>query len=1112
METTTVSSAKFLRILGGFIITMIFSTHAHAQTGIVSGRVLDEEAGLYLRGAIVRIEGTDQRTETDIQGNFVFQRVPEGDYTISAAYIGVGEGKTTVSVKSNDVARISIPVGRKIIDLEAFTVVAGTFETGNQAAINQQRTESGIVNVVNEDQFTQMDDGNIGFALRRMPGLSVDTDGSTEQIRYVNIRGFDGSLNAVALDGNRLPSTETGAPSQRGGGTAYSGAARNFALDDAPASAITNVEIIKAPTPDMDGDALGGTVNLITRSAFQRDGRSFDFQIGGSYAELRDSYGLNGSMTYQDLYSVGGGERNFGVSVTLAYFDQEEGFDNRDYDYVYLSQSGDAIDTSAIRPYDGSVNDYLHNLPADRERTGQAAIGFNEDTEHNNYNIDRERYQFSASLDYKLSKNTELYFKPTLTQEKRTSTDLRHHLIMDSSDCSSLNHGDKASPLEQYVSFYRADDPSYDSGNYFDFIDLAEAAGMEDDEFSPGDSLTWDGTTMVFDPGALVRLGDDPNRISTIHPDNSDSYNMTTWNPDGSARGQVRYEGDFETLDLQLWNMNFGGKTYMDWGVVDYNAYYARTTNKYEEWEQEWKRDGFQFMVDRTVSGSPYETEWVLLNADQVSRDETNPTGVDKFIDTDLEYKKYKNEQDMYGFQVNAEWELPNTLEFTGSIKTGVKFRGLKFDYDYDEAEWDLLSGFPFGEDWLYMNDYEPVFGNNNFRVPYVPDAPRIYREALPAHPEWFSEQYSANVQDSVKNDYTAQEDTWATYLMTTVETGNLQIIAGFRYEYTDFNTDGFINGVADGVDTSAIDPFTMNEEDVAEGTYSDGQNYEVFLPSIHLRYDFTDKLVARASWGKTYAKPAVKDMVGTEYLDTEEEPYTMDVPNVNLPYQGSENFDISIEYYTTEGGYYQLAFFYKDMENYAWEETYTTNTYPGYEGYDVVISTPIANTDAVNYGWETAINQPLSSFADFLDGFSINATATYTESNARYYTGRTGPTVGHSYIFYNVSLAYEKFGFFGRVSWLYRSKFFENISISDFAEESEAIAPNYQFLWDDYFDNPGQLDAELGYRINDNYSIYLNVTNITEGINASRQGYYQYPEDSYPHRRRWTFGIKGHF
>jgi len=1087
-----------------------------AAAGTIAGRVLNETSGEYLHGAVVRVLDADLKTSTDIQGNFLLRNVPSGDQQVQVSYIGLGDRVVSVTVPESGVASIDFSLSEELVELEGIQVEETL--TGRSAAINQQRVAIGIKNIVNQRDFGQMNDGNLGMALRRMPGVSVDTDGGTEVPRYVNIRGFDASLNSVTLDGNRLASSETGSPRQRGRGTAYGGAARAFALDDMPADAVTNVEIVKAPTPDMDGAALGGTVNLVTKSAFERTGRTVEYRLAGSYSELREEFGYNGAITYSDILSVFGGDRNFGVSFTVSRFDQTEGFDNRDIDWVFISPSDDDLDLSNIRPFEGAVHDYLApQLAEDRERTGQLAIAFAEDTEFNHWIQDRQRTGFSASFDLKLNDSTELFFKPTYSKESRDEQDFRHHLIMDSSDVSGFHHGDRADPLDQYVSLYGDFQDEFDPGNWAEFRSAAAATGRLGEEFSPGDSIVVDGQEIVFDPGGLVRLGGDPERISTFRPGSGDNGVRTTYNPDGSARGKVRYEGDWHDIDIELLNLNFGGETKTAWGKLEYGAFFSETTKEEEDFEQELERRGFQFGYTRDGSDIDDIFEFEFDQENPVDRfSPPEPGSVDRFRDRDLEQRRSKNEERFYGADIDVTYDIAFGDRVRGSIKSGLKYTKLDRDFDFDEREWDVDEDFAFA-DFLFEVPYEPVLGVESFRMPFVPDARRIFTEGRAQSPELFDEQFSGNLEDSIEQDYTAQEDTIAVYAMADLSFGKLEVVLGGRYEHTDFETESF---VIDGdflVDPEEVNPMEVDEAAAVSDTLLKKRSYDEFLPSLHLKYNFTDALIGRASLGRTYAKPAIKDMVGPTIIDTEDDgagnitEVSVNEANFELPTQTSENVDVSIEYYTKGGSRYGLGYFRKDVTNFAWRESFETTSFPGFEGIETIVSRPIANTDAINQGFELFIDQNLYFLPEMFHPFSISANYTYTDSEARFFNGRIAPTVGHSREMYNLSLLFEKGPITIRGRYFWRSAFFENVSISDFADSSD-IPPDSQFLFDDVFRNPHQIDLEFAYRFSERVEFFANGTNITEEINRSTQGFFVYPEDIYPHQRRWTFGVKGKF
>lgn len=152
------------------------------------------------------------------------------------------------------------------------------------------------MNIVSEETFGAMNEGNIGYVLQRLPGISVNEneDGSPEG---ANIRGLPSEFNAFTIDGNRVGN-------------------RGFNTRTLVADGVSNYEVIKAATPDRDGDAIGGTINVVSRSAFQRDGREIRLSASTTYVDLADKWGYNGKVTFTDLFGIFGETKNLGISVT----------------------------------------------------------------------------------------------------------------------------------------------------------------------------------------------------------------------------------------------------------------------------------------------------------------------------------------------------------------------------------------------------------------------------------------------------------------------------------------------------------------------------------------------------------------------------------------------------------------------------------------------------------------------------------------------------------------------------------------------------------------------------------------------------------------------------
>jgi TonB-dependent receptor len=140
--------------------------------------------------------------------------------------------------------------------------------------------------------------------LKRVSGISTNlNEGEVDQ---VFVRGIGSAFSAVTLDGTRLPSPAKGKKE------------RNFEVDKLPADYIDSIEVIKAPTPDMDADSVGGTVNMITKSALALEGRRLSYNFGLNHKTLRHKNSFFGGVQYSDVL---GEKRNLGVYFSFGYSD-----------------------------------------------------------------------------------------------------------------------------------------------------------------------------------------------------------------------------------------------------------------------------------------------------------------------------------------------------------------------------------------------------------------------------------------------------------------------------------------------------------------------------------------------------------------------------------------------------------------------------------------------------------------------------------------------------------------------------------------------------------------------------------------------------------------------
>lgn len=150
-------------------------------------------------------------------------------------------------------------------------VVVGT-KLSRLKAIEEKRDDSRIIDALGIDELGQLPDKNVGESLNRLPGVTMLVEKG--EGRFVQIRGINPALNNVTINGVSLGSTES--------------AGRSAPLDTISGSVLGGVQVIKTPTPDMDAQGIGGTVNVDTAMPFDRSDLFYGYVTGRyGYEEIR---------------------------------------------------------------------------------------------------------------------------------------------------------------------------------------------------------------------------------------------------------------------------------------------------------------------------------------------------------------------------------------------------------------------------------------------------------------------------------------------------------------------------------------------------------------------------------------------------------------------------------------------------------------------------------------------------------------------------------------------------------------------------------------------------------------------------------------------------------
>ena len=388
----------FLSLLFAALLTL-GAVDAHAQpTGIVEGRVVDASSGAPLPGANVVVEGTSIGASTNQNGRYQLTTVPTGSQTITVSFVSYQTTSETVEVTAGQSVTLDVALSSQV--LEGGEVVVRGLRESQFRSVNQKRQSMNIVDALAADRIGNLPEKNVAEAVQRLPGIVLRND-RTEG-RFVSIRGGAANLNNVTLNGNTLASTA---------------GSRATALDLLPAEMVSNVEVTKAVTPDMPGNAIGGSIDISTLSAFDREG-SFAF---GSFRSLSHD---------QQVPDLGETEFPFRANVTAG---TKVGPD--DAFGLLISASGSRRDftTSGLKGEGWGEFSGEGSIDLRPDFGGSVVPEAQEQIVERNR---RRRFAVNSTLDWRPNNNTEVFFRPyyTFNDEKKLDNELEYNMVYDPDD------------------------------------------------------------------------------------------------------------------------------------------------------------------------------------------------------------------------------------------------------------------------------------------------------------------------------------------------------------------------------------------------------------------------------------------------------------------------------------------------------------------------------------------------------------------------------------------------------------------------------------------------------------------------------------------------------
>jgi TonB-dependent receptor len=368
MQHQQKSSLRLRTILFLFAGLLVFAqanrTIAQERKGTVTGHATDTNHDA-LVGARVELQPSGQAAATDVQGLFAISDVAPGKYTLTISYVGFAPFSKEVIVASGTAANVDAELQVESVNQEV--IVRGERERGEVEALNRELTADNLVQVLPAEVITSLPNTNIADAVGRLPSVSLERDEG--EGKYVQVRGTEPRLTNLTLDGVHVPSPES---------------VRQVKLDAIPADLVDSVEINKTLSPSQEGDAIGGSVNLVTKRAGEKPFMSVGTM--GGYTPV----GIGGRLNEVDG-TIGkrfGQEKRLGLLIGGSYDYNQRGTD-------------DIEPSPGIQPiFAGGPG-----TPQTGSFAGQGGMDVRE------YTFYRHRYGFVGSGDYKLGQGSLIYLR-----------------------------------------------------------------------------------------------------------------------------------------------------------------------------------------------------------------------------------------------------------------------------------------------------------------------------------------------------------------------------------------------------------------------------------------------------------------------------------------------------------------------------------------------------------------------------------------------------------------------------------------------------------------------------------------------------------------------------
>jgi len=574
-----------------------------AASGTLRGKVYDKDTKDELPGATVLVKGTSIGAPTDINGAYTVYNVPVGDQTIVVSYVGYAQLTVQVSVADGQTVVQDFYLASQAVTTRNVVVTAQA--QGQMQSINQQLSANQLVNVVSAEKMQELPDANIAESIGRLPGVSLQR--SAGEANAVVIRGLSPKYNEIEIEGVPMSSTYY--------------ADRGVDLSLLGDNLVKGVEVSKTLMPNMDADALGGTVNLTLKTA--DPGLHYNLWGNGGYNHLGDSYN-----NYKFSASVGDRFLSDKIGVLLQGNIEEKQLPsdqlNAGYDNASLSS------TLANTYYINTNSTTLSDIKTTRHRYGASLILdytsdladvklFNVYDQKGDSTIQRDNKTEFESRDF----HDQVYANYTKTEQETHSLQALFKL------------GETELPISlSYTKGTQHEPNAYE----YDFFETAVATAPK-------------GNQLIYaQPLALI------NAMGVLDPNNTNStlYNLLRNNTDltdESYDAKVDWKVPFKFSDSFSGRLSVGGK---------YHSV-RRTSSNMQDYVYMWYGNGAE---NRRIIDTTFRNLFPQLSRIPPSSVSNLQAGIYAYPFLDPGYTR----TNILGYPIGPSWNIPGMTEMANAL------------------------------------------------------------------------------------------------------------------------------------------------------------------------------------------------------------------------------------------------------------------------------------------------------------------------------------------------------------------------------------------------------------------------------------------------------------